>query len=362
MNLDKLRNKIDNLDTQIIQLLNERTKRALEIGDLKKKNNANIYVPSREREVFEKLCRSNEGPLPSESVKAIYREIMSAGLALQHNLKIAYLGPAATFTHQAARLRFGGSVDYASCSTISDIFSMVENRSADYGVVPVENSSEGAVTHTFDRFSQTSLQICAEIYLPISHHLLARESSDKIERIYSKEEAFGQCRRWLNANMPGVELISTSSTARAAEKVAGESGSAAIAGRLSAELYELEIRAENIQDVSGNTTRFLVLSDSYGPPSGNDKTSIMITLRHCSGTLYDALAVFSRNEINMTKIESRPNKARAWEYNFFVDFEGHSQSENIERMLAELEKHCASLQVLGSYPSMVEKNNATLKS
>ncbi|MCK5675937.1 MAG: chorismate mutase, partial [Verrucomicrobia bacterium] len=215
MNLDDLRKQIDSLDGEIVRLLNERINVVLSIGEEKKKAGAEIYVPSRERAVFDKIKSLNEGPLPEESAHAIYREIMSAALALETEMKIAYLGPEATFTHQAARGKFGVSVDYIPTSTIGEVFDRVQNRSADYGVVPVENSSEGAVTHTFDQFATTPLKICAEIYLPISLTLLARQPKEEINLIFSKQEVFGQCRSWLNANMPNAKLSPVESTTKA---------------------------------------------------------------------------------------------------------------------------------------------------
>ncbi len=349
MSLEKLRKQIDVLDEQLIKLLNERVKVALEIGKTKKEQGGEIYVPSREKAVFERIARLNEGPLPEESARAIYREIMSAALALESNLKIAYLGPPATFTHQAAHAKFGVSVDYHPVGTITDVFSAVEHGSADYGVVPIENSIEGAVTHTFDQFTGTTLKICAEIYLPVSLYLLASVPRDKITRVCSKQEAIGQCRRWLSENLSGVELSAVNSTALAAEMAAG-SDCAAISSILAAQLYNLNVIAENIQDSSGNTTRFLVIGRKYGEPTGEDKTSIYFGIKDEVGALHDALDSLKINGINMTKIESRPSRNKAWEYFFFVDFEGHADDPHVKMALKALEKHCAVLTVLGSYP------------
>jgi chorismate mutase/prephenate dehydratase len=307
-------------------------------------------VPSREREVFDKIKRLNQGPLPDESAHAIYREIMSAALALETQMKIAYLGPEATFTHQAARNKFGVSVDYISASTISDVFDMVVNRTAEYGVVPIENSTEGAVTHTFDRFATTPLKICAEIYLPISLTLLSKHPKEKVARIFTKQEAFGQCRFWLNNNMPNIELVPVESTAKAVQMALETKGSAAIASAMASDMYDIEVLAENIQDIHGNTTRFLVIAPTYGPSTGNDKTSIVFGVKHKVGALYDALSVFKADNINMTKIESRPSKNKAWEYYFFVDIDGHAADPTVARALIELQEHCTLMTVLGSYP------------
>ncbi|QHI69578.1 prephenate dehydratase [Tichowtungia aerotolerans] len=350
MSLDKLRKKIDQLDAQLVKLLNERVSVALEIGKTKKEQGGEIYVPSREKAVFERISELNKGgSLPDKSARAIYREIMSAALALESNLRICYLGPPATFTHQAARSKFGASVEYHPAGSIADVFAAVENGNADYGVVPIENSTEGAVTHTFDQFTGTTLKICAEIYLPISLCLMASVSGEKVSRICSKQEALGQCRHWLNANMSGIEFDAVNSTTLAAE-MASKSDCAAIASHFAAELYGLDILAENIQDVSGNTTRFLVIGAQCSEPTGDDKTSIYFGTKHKAGALHDALGALQANGINMSKIESRPSGDKVWEYVFFVDFEGHADNPNVKKALKEMEDHCAVLTVLGSYP------------
>ena len=350
MSLEKLRKQIDHLDEKLIKLLNERIDVALEIGKTKKEQGGEIYVPAREKAVFDRVSELNEaGSLPADAVKAIYREIMSAALALESDLKIAYLGPPATFTHQAARQKFGASVDYHPVGSIADVFSAVENGSADYGVVPIENSTEGAVTHTFDQFTETALKICAEIYLPVSLCLLASVPKEKITRICSKQEAIGQCRKWLSTNLSGIEFDAVNSTALAAE-MASESDCGAVASQLAAELYGLQVVGENIQDVSGNTTRFLIIGKSCSEPTGGDKTSIYFGIKDKPGALHDVLAALKTNEINMCKIESRPSKDKAWEYIFFVDIEGHAADLNVKAALEELNEHCAVLNVLGSYP------------
>jgi len=350
MNLDELRAKIDECDEDIVRILNSRTKFVLDIGRLKQNSGSEIYVPAREKEVLDKVKALNAGPLKDESVAAVYREIMSASLALEHPIKIAYLGPQATFTHQAARSKFGASVDYCDYETIQDVFEAVESKAVDYGVVPIENSTEGAVTHTLDRFMSSTARIYAEIYLDIALNLLAKCPREEVERAYSKQEVFGQCRFWLHRMLSGVELIPVSSTAKAAEQAAVERGSAVIASRLASELYGLETIDENIQDMGGNMTRFLVIAREYGQATGKDKTSLLFTVRHKAGALYGALNAFSASGINMSKIESRPSKGRAWEYMFFVDIEGHVGDEEVAAAIDELREHCSTLTVLGSYP------------
>ena len=354
MNLDELRKKIDAMDSDLIRSLNERTEIALEIGKLKRSRGEEVYVPAREKEILARVSTLNEGPLKAESIQAIYREIMSASLALERHVVIAYLGPCATFTHQAARLRFGGSVHYADCETISDVFNEVEKKRANYGVAPIENSTDGAVTHTLDQFMDTPLKICAEIYLPISHTLMANIPRGQVKRIYSKPEVFGQCRRWLRENMAGVSLVPVSSTARGAEMASREPESAALASTLAAELYGLNILDRDVQDLGGNTTRFLVIAKSFGRPTGHDKTSVFFAVKHKVGALYDALSAFKKHRINMTKIESRPSKMKAWEYCFFVDIEGHAEDENVLKSLEELAEHCTLMTTLGSYPKAAE--------
>jgi chorismate mutase/prephenate dehydratase len=350
MNLDEYRKSIDSLDSEIVRLLNERINVVLKIGEAKKEAGAEIYVPSRERAVFDKIKSLNKGPLPEESAHAIYREIMSAALALETEMKIAYLGPEATFTHQAARNKFGVSVEYIAVPTIDGVFDRVENRSADYGVVPVENSTDGAVTHTFDQFTTTTLKICAEIYLPISQTLLSQHPKEEITRIYSKDVAFGQCRNWLNANLPHAEQVHVNSTGTAVQMALKTPGAAAIASVMTSDLYKIEVLADNIQDIHGNTTRFLVLGQASSASTGNDKTSVMFGVKHKVGALYDVLSVFKKDSINMTKIESRPNKNKNWEYYFFVDIDGHSDDPEVKRALEELQEHCTVMTVLGSYP------------
>ena len=346
MNSEELGKKIEALDRELIRLLNERTQAALEFDKTRKDS----LTPAGDQTRVDGLVRESRGPLPEKAIRSIYREIDSAAYALGRPFRIAYLGPQATFTHQAARAHFGASVEYHACETIGEVFTAVQKKTADFGVVPIENSTDGAVTHTLDEFTETALKICAEIYLPISHSLMANIAREKIKRLYSKPEVFGQCRRWLHENMPGVELVSASSTARAAEIAAKEGDGGALASTLAAELYGLAILDEDVQDMGGNTTRFLVIGKEFGKPTRKDKTSVLFTVKHKVGALYDALAAFKLYNINMTKIESRPSKAKAWEYYFFVDFEGHIEAANIQKALEELSENCTFITILGSYP------------
>ncbi|HVM49486.1 MAG TPA: prephenate dehydratase [Candidatus Acidoferrum sp.] len=351
MNIPEHRKAIDKLDTQIVRLLNERTKHVLAIGEMKRKAGEEIYAPHRERSVLQRLCRRNQGPITNDSLRAIYREIMSSALSLEKTLTVAYLGPEATFTHQAAIRRFGSSLHYSPQKTIADVFTEVSKRRADYGVVPVENSTEGVVTHTLDMFVDSDLKIVAQIVLPVQHCLLSNSPRGEIKKLYSHPQSLGQCRDWVRTNLPRVEIIETSSNARSAEFAAREKGAAAIAGVLAAEKYGLPILEYDIQDNVANATRFLVLGRQCGPPTGDDRSSLMFSIVDRPGALYSALAPFRRYRINMTKIESRPSKRKAWEYFFFVDCDGHSEDRKVEKAILQLGEHCSYVKVLGSYPN-----------
>jgi chorismate mutase/prephenate dehydratase len=351
MNIPEHRQAIDRCDAQIVKLLNERTRHVLAIGEIKVKAGEEIYAPHRERAVFSRICRVNEGPITPESLRAIYREIMSSALSLEKSLSIAYLGPEATFTHQAAIRKFGSSLKYASQKTITDVFTEVSKGRADYGVVPVENSTEGVVTHTLDMFVDSDLKIVAQIVMPIQHCLLSKGPRASIKKLFAHPQSLGQCRLWVQRNLPSVEIVETSSNARSAEFAAREKGAAAIAGVLAAEKYQIPVLDFDIQDNVANATRFLVLGRQCSPPTGNDRTSVMFSIVDRVGALYLALAPFRRYRINMTKIESRPSKRKAWEYFFFVDCDGHMQDKKVEKALRLLGEHCSYVKVLGSYPN-----------
>jgi chorismate mutase/prephenate dehydratase len=350
MNLTEHRQAIDELDAQIIKLLNERTRHVLEIGAYKLKHGEEIYAPHRELAVLQRICKLNPGPITGESLKAIYREIMSSALSLEKTMTIAYLGPEATFTHQAAVQRFGMSLNYAPQKTIADVFSEVTKGRADYGVVPIENSTEGVVTHTLDMFVDSDLKIVSQIVLPISHCLVSRIPRDQIRKLYVHPQTLAQCRVWIQKSLPQVEIIETSSNARSAEFAAKQRHAAAIAGVLAAEKYRVPIIEQDIQDNSANATRFLVLGRKCPPATGRDRTSVMLSLRDEVGALHRALAPFRRHRINMTKIESRPSKRKAWEYFFFVDCDGHQNDKKVAKAITLLEDHCNFVKVLGSYP------------
>lgn len=365
--MKKLRKRIDKIDNNILRFLNERAKITLEIGSLKSRRAAPEFSPAREAEVYRRLLELNRGPLLNHSIKAVYREIMSGALALQKKLKIAYLGPEATFTHIAAMEKFGKSLNYHQCDSIAEVFTEVEREKADYGVVPIENSTEGAVNHTLDMFIDSDLQICSESYVRINHNLLGLAHKPKneklaniIKRVYSHQQVIAQCRVWLEKNLPSVQLVEVASTTLAAAnarflKDPGLKGSprntAAIASSLAAEKYNLNILESSIEDSPHNITRFLIIGKQKVEATGNDKTSIVFSMKDRVGALHDVLVPFKRNKINLTKIESRPSKKKAWKYYFFVDMEGHIQNKQIKQVLRQLKKACTYYKELGSYPA-----------
>jgi chorismate mutase/prephenate dehydratase len=353
MKLSDIRQKIDALDEQLLKVLDERADLVHEVGLVKRAEGKEIYAPEREEAVLRSVVEKNaqlKGRLPEKSIRAIYREIMSASLALEKDLTIAYFGPEATNTHQAARSKFGASVHYTPKVSIADVFDVVARGNADYGVVPIENSTEGAVNHTLDVFMDSELRICAQILMKIENHLVGNLPKEKIKRIYSHPQVLGQCRNWLRQNLPNVELVEVSSTPRAAELAANEEGAAAITGYMAAEYHGLQVLASSIQDIATNTTRFLVIGRTASPPTGDDRTSLMFCVQDKPGALFQALEPFNRLKISMSKIESRPSKRKAWEYFFFVDIDGHASEEKVQQALEALAQHCTFVKILGTYP------------
>lgn len=350
MTLDKLRKKIDALDKKLINLLNSRASVTKDIGRIKISSGKNIYVPEREMQVLDRIKSLNKGPLKKSALEAIYREVMSASLALEKPLKIAYLGPQASFTNLAAIKKFGSSVSYLACNTIGDVFLEVEKGSADYGVVPIENSIEGAVSYALDVFVDSELKICAQLILEVTHNLLANCAKKKIRNVYSMPQVFGQCRIWLQKNLPNALLVDVSSTTRGAELAKKEKNAAAIASLLASKVYGLKVLASGIQDSAHNITRFLVVGKNVAARTGKDKTSLVFSIKDRVGALYEMLLPFRKYNVNLTKIESRPSKKKAWEYYFFVDILGHQHDPLVKRALKELENKCNYLKILGSYP------------
>lgn len=350
MTMDEIRARIDALDKQILDLLNDRAKCAQEIGHLKRESNAPFYVPEREKAVFQKLQKRNPGPLNDVAVRSIYREIISAIRDLEKPTSVAFLGPRDTFSHMAALRVFGASAEFLPLPSFADVFTEVERGRIDYGVVPMESSMGGSVSDTLDRFIASDLKIINEVLLHITQNLLANCPLDQIKKVYSKDNALLQCRNWLRANLPGIELFEVSSTAEAARRAAQEPGVAAIASRLAAQTYNLDILVERIEDAPHNYTRFVVLGHQIVQPTGDDKTSVLISVKDKPGALYELLTPFSRANINLTRIESRPSQQKAWEYVFFIDFLGHIKDDNVQAVLDAASDHARNLKVLGSFP------------
>ncbi len=357
MDLSAIREQIDKLDGELVRILNERLTLAAEIGKLKRSQGGQIYVAEREDAVLRKVTGQNDGPIKNEALRAIYREIMSAAIALEKPLVIAYLGPEASNTHAAALKKFGASVEYHGMATVSDIFTAVEKGETDYAVIPIENSTEGSVREALDSFVESDLKIVAQIYLEISHALISTSQLEEIERVYSKDQALAQCRHWLQRHLPHAQLVDAPSTSRAVQMAKDERGVAAIAGELAAEHYGVPIVMRNIQDKADNTTRFFVIGKkaSGAVGGGKDITSLLVSLgdeaASHSGALLKMLMPLANRGINLSKIESRPSKKRPWDYYFFLDVTGHYEDPNMKSAVAELRTFCPLVKWLGSYPA-----------
>src|SRR5437868_11175676 len=349
--LRHLRVQIDKLDLQILKLVNERAAVAAEIGKVKNDHGSDVFSPAREEEVLQNVLQSNKGPLDTSTVRAIFREIMSGSRALQKVLKVAYLGPEDSFSHLAAVERFGRAVEFMQVGSIAAVFEEVNRSHTDFGVVPLENSTDGRVADTLDMFLRLpQLKICAEVRLPIHHNLLSNWDQERIRRVYSKEQALSQCRTWLSKNMPQAHLIPVSSTSVAAQTALREEGAAAVASREAAVRYGLRMLFSDIEDSPSNETRFAVIGLQECPRGSHDKTAVMFRVPHHPGSLVDALNIFKQAKFNLTWIESFPAKGPGSEYVFFVDFEGHQDDPKVKRMLANLREHCEQLSILVSYP------------
>jgi chorismate mutase/prephenate dehydratase len=351
--LEGLRVSIDAVDEEMVRLLDERARLARRVGEIKHAEGLEIYVPARERKVLDRISLLSRGDFPKAGLEAVFREIISASISLETPLKVAYFGPESTFTHEAARRAFGTSVQFEPHTTVAEVFAKVERGEVQHGVVPVENSMEGAVTHTLDELMASPLKICGEVYLPISQNLLSKEESLKgIKIVYSHPMALGQVATWLRREIPHAVLGEVESTAEAARRAAEEPQVGAIGSALAAEAYDLAVLARNIQDVRTNTTRFIVLGRSWAGPTGKDKTSVVFSVKDRPGVLRDALSAFAGEGISLTRIESRPSRRRAWTYVFFADFQGHPEEEWVARALKALEEHCPFVSVIGAYPEL----------
>lgn len=348
--LTELRARIDSLDEQLVALLNERARIAVEIGKLKRADDVGVFAPDREREVLDRIIRLSAGPMSPQSLRAIYRELMSASFALEKPPRVGFLGPLGSYSHEASLSKFGASVEYEPLSGIRAVFEEMSRRHIDYGVVPLENATSGAVLDTLDAFVEHGTRICCELYLPIHHNLLANVPLEAIDAVYSKPEAFMQCQKWLAQTGLAGKISPTPSTSRAAEIAASQPNAAAIGSRLAAKLYNLAVVADNIEDNPDNATRFFVLGADPTRPTGDDRTSLMLVTAHRAGALVDVLLSFQKHGINMTMLTSRPSPRSDVEYNFFVDLDGHADDAPVQKALDEARGHCRTLHVLGSYP------------
>ncbi len=354
--LNELRVKIDEVDDKLLELISQRGELAQTVAQAKgeEPGQGGYYRPDREANVLRRILAKNTGPLKDEEMARLFREVMSACLALEQPLKVAFLGPEGTFTHGAALKHFGHSIVTDSFDAIDEVFREVEAGSCDFGVVPVENSIEGVVNHTLDSFVRSPLQICGEVALRIHHHLLAKDTDlEKITQVAAHHQALAQCRQWLNHNLPNAERLPVSSNAEAARQAAERPGLAAIAGESAADLYGLDQLVTNIEDESTNTTRFLIIGVSETEATAENKTSILFSTHNKPGSLYHSLAVFDKHQISMVKIESRPSRQSMWDYIFFVDIEGHVQDTKVAAAIEDLRTETSMLKVLGSYPKAV---------
>jgi len=354
--LEAIRQRIDAIDAELQQLISERASLAQEVARVKlaEGESAVFYRPEREAQVLRRVRANNQGPLPDEELVRIFREIMSACLALEQRMRIAFLGPEGTFTQAAALKQFGHSVSTTPLATIDEVFREVEAEGADYGVVPVENSTEGVINHTLDRLINSPLCISGEVELRIHHHLMGNVAGlEAVQRVYSHQQSLAQCRKWLDTHLADVERVDVSSNAEAARRAAGENGAVAVAGEAAAGLYGLKVLARNIEDQPDNTTRFLVIGRKANPPSGSDKTSLLVSTRNQAGALFSLLKPLADNGVSMTRIESRPSRRGMWEYVFFVDIDGHAEDERVRTALDELDARASLFKILGSYPKAV---------
>ncbi len=354
--LRAIRDRIDSVDAQIQQLISERAALAQEVAHIKLAQDGDpiFYRPEREAEVLRKVMERNQGPLPAEEMARLFREIMSACLALEQPMTIAFLGPEGTFTQAAALKHFGHSVRTVPLPAIDDVFREVESFQANYAVVPVENSTGGVVTHTLDRMVSSPLKICGEVTLRIHQQLMGGMGRlDQIRRVYSHPQSLAQCRKWLDTHLAQAERVEVASNAEAARLAAGEEGAAAIGPEAAAEIYAVEILARNIEDYPDNTTRFLVLGYGDVPATGSDKSSLLFASRNKPGALFHLLEPFARAGVSLSRIESRPSRQAVWEYVFFVDVEGHLQDETVAQAVEALEREAQLFKVLGSYPKAV---------
>jgi len=363
--LSHIRQQIDDIDEQVLKLLNRRAQCAQQVAEIKqtqltqaaednKPQAIKFYRPEREAQILRRMMRENTGPLQSEQITRIYREIISSCLSLEETLRIAFLGPEGTFTQAAVHKHFGHAVGTLPCEAIDVVFREVEAGQAHYGIVPIENSTEGVVTHTLDTFLDSDLQICGEVHLPIHQNLMGQNHDwQSAQRVYSHQQSLAQCRKWLDKHLPQAARIAVNSNAEAAQRVSQAPDAVAIAGQQAADVYGLKVVQMNIEDQPNNTTRFLIIGDQKVAPSGCDKTSLLVSASNRPGSLYQLLQPLAQNNLDMTRIESRPSRCKNWEYVFFLDVKGHEDNEDVHNALIALQQEAEFVRVLGSYPSAV---------
>lgn len=347
--LDSLRAKIDRIDQQLVELVNQRAQLALEIGRIKHESGVACYAPAREEEVLARVAELSQGPLDERSLRAVFRELISGSRALEKSLRVAFLGPAYSYSHLAAIHRFGQNVELVPVNTIAAVFEEVHRRHADFGVVPVENSTDGRVADTLDMFTRLRVRVCGEVQLRIHHNLLGRCQRAQVQEVYSRPQAISQCRNWLARHLPAARLVEVTSTSTAAQLAQDKPGAAAIASLQAGVHYGLDVLAADIEDNQGNLTRFAVIGDQTGPRTGRDKCALMFEIEHRPGALADAMGIFKRNRLNLTWIESFPINRPEGGYMFFVEFEGHESDSRVEKAIAALVRRALRLEVLGSY-------------
>ncbi|MCK9266627.1 prephenate dehydratase [bacterium] len=351
-NLDETRKDIDNIDKQLLELLSLRAEKVKEIFEVKKDEKLPPFDPAREKRIIENLVKVNKGLLKEKDIETIMESIFKVYRGMFRQIKVAYFGPEGTFTQQAAIKQFGEKVEYIPCRTIDNVFKEVEHNRADYGIVPVENSIEGVVTHTLDMFVDSNLKIVSEVILDVHHFFLSKEDSIKnVKKIFSHPQPISQCWNWITTNLPNIEIVEAESTSKAVQLASNEKETAAIGAKVAASIYKMNILAENIEDYTGNVTRFLVVGKKLSSKTETDQTSIILSIKDKIGALQDILNHFTKSNINLTRIESRPSKKKAWDYIFYLDFIGHKEDNKIKSVLTELEKETVFLKVLGSYPA-----------
>ncbi len=354
--LEDIRKRIDEIDATLQEMVSERAECARKVAEIKTEqgDTEHFYRPEREAQVLRAVQERNQGPLSDEAITGIFREIMAECLALEKPLKVAFLGPEGTYTHSAAIKHFGSRIESEPVSSIEEVFRLVEAGGANFGVVPIENSSEGVVNHTLDLFMKSNLTISGEVTLRIRHNLMSKENDTKnIERVYAHQQTLAQCRLWLDTNLPNAERVAVRSNSEAVIMASDNKGSGAIAGEMAADLYQLPVLHADIEDEPDNTTRFVVIGKYKSPPSGTDRTSLLVFAHNKPGSLFSLLEPLAKRNISMSNIESRPSRRGVWEYVFFIDIDGHSEDSNIAEAISEIEQASAMVTVLGSYPQAV---------